>query len=68
MISKNQALRILNSGLSTGADYAEIYIEEKDTFTVVVENGKVENSAISRSYGAGIRLLRQQDQHPRREH
>ena len=57
MISKNQALRILNSGLSTGADYAEIYIEEKDTFTVVVENGKVENSAISRSYGAGIRLL-----------
>ena len=57
MISKNQALRILNSGLTTGADYAEIYIEEKDTFTVVVENGKVENSAISRSYGAGIRLL-----------
>lgn len=57
MISKIQALRILNSGLTTGADYAEIYIEEKDTFTVVVENGKVENSAISRSYGAGIRLL-----------
>ena len=57
MISKNQALRILNSGITTGADYAEIYIEEKDTFTVVVENGKVENSAISRSYGAGIRLL-----------
>jgi TldD protein len=57
MINKNQALRILNSGLTTGADYAEIYIEEKDTFSVTVENGKVENSGIRHSYGAGIRLL-----------
>ena len=57
MISKNQAIRILNSGLHTGADYAEIFIEEKDTFAVVIENGKVENSAIRHSYGAGIRLL-----------
>ena len=57
MINKNQAIRILNSGLTTGADYAEIYIEEKDTFVVTIENGKVENSGIRHSYGAGIRLL-----------
>ena len=57
MINKNQAIRILNAGLGTGADYAEIYIEEKDSFSVVVENGKVENSGIRHSYGAGIRLL-----------
>ena len=57
MISKNQAIRILNSGLRTGADYAEIYIEEKDTFAVSIENGKVETSSIRHSYGAGIRLL-----------
>ena len=57
MINKNQAIRILNSGLRTGADYAEIYIEEKNSFSVVVENGKVENSGIRHSYGAGIRLL-----------
>ena len=57
MINKNQALRILNSGLTTGADYAEIYIEEKDSFSVSIENGKVENSGIRHSYGAGIRLL-----------
>ena len=57
MINKNQALRILNAGLTTGADYAEIFIEEKDTFSVTVENGRVENSGISHSCGAGIRLL-----------
>lgn len=57
MINKNQAVRVLNSGLKTGADYAEIYIEDKDTFAVIVENGKVDGSKISHSYGAGIRLL-----------
>ena len=57
MISKNQAIRILNSGLRTGADYAEIYLEEKDSFSVAEENGKVETSGIRHSYGAGIRLL-----------
>ena len=57
MISKSQAIRILNSGLKTGADYAEIYIEEKDSFAIVVENGKVETTSTRHSYGAGIRLL-----------
>ena len=57
MISKNQAIRILNNGLTTGADYAEIYIEEKDTFGISIENGKVENSNVTHSYGAGVRLL-----------
>ena len=57
MISKNQAIRILNAGLKTGADYAEIFIEDKDTVAIVVENGKVDNTAIKHSYGAGIRLL-----------
>ena len=57
MISKSQAIRILNAGLRTGADYAEIYIEEKDTFAVSVENGKVDSTTIKHSYGAGIRLL-----------
>ena len=57
MISKNQAIRILNRGLKTGSDYAEIYIEEKGSFSVVVENGKVESTATRHSYGAGVRLL-----------
>lgn len=58
MISKSIGLRVLNKGLETGADYAEIFIEETDSFSVVVENGKADNSAISHTYGAGIRLLK----------
>ena len=57
MVSKSVGLRILNKGLATGADYAEIFIEKTKIFAVEVENSKVENSTISISAGAGIRLL-----------
>ena len=57
MISKKIAIDVLNAGLATGADFAEIFIEEKLSNTIVIDNGKVENAVVSKSYGAGIRLL-----------
>ena len=58
MLNKVQGLRILQKGLSTGADYAEIFIEDKTSQNIVIENGKVESSSINRTYGAGVRLLK----------
>ena len=57
MISKKVAIEVLNAGLATGADFAEIFIEEKLSSNIMIDNGKVENSVASKSYGAGIRLL-----------
>ena len=59
MISKSLALKVLNEALATGGDYAEIYLEENDSQSVMLENGKVETSGTRRSYGAGIRILNQ---------
>ena len=58
MISKKVAIDVLNAGLSTGADFAEIYIEEKLSNSINIDNGKVENSVVGKTYGAGIRLLK----------
>lgn len=58
MISKKQYIEIINCCLSTGADYAEIFVEDKTSEAIHVENGKVETANISRTYGAGIRLLK----------
>ena len=58
MISKSQAITILNTGLATGADYAEIFIEDKINHSILVENGKVDSSTLGRTYGAGVRLLK----------
>lgn len=59
MISKKQSIEILNAGLATGGDYCEIYIEDKVSKSIVVENGKVDTSSIGRTYGAGIRILKE---------
>jgi TldD protein len=59
MISKAVALKVLNEALATGGDYAEIYLEQTDSQTVTLENGKVETNGTRRGYGAGIRILNQ---------
>ena len=58
MPSKQAYLNILNTALSTGGDYAEIYLEEKDSQGVSIENGKVDSSTVGKTYGAGIRILK----------
>jgi len=57
MLSKSQAIEVLNAGLSTGADYAEIFIEDKVSYNYSIEDGKVDSATIGQSYGAGVRLL-----------
>lgn len=58
MISKKQSIEILNTGLKTGADYVEIYIEDKESTSIAIENGKVETASIGKTHGAGIRILK----------
>lgn len=58
MISKSIAIKVLNLATSTGADYAEIYLEENNKSSLAIDNGKVESSSNSLTYGAGIRLLK----------
>jgi TldD protein len=57
MISKSIATKVLNLATATGADFAEIYLEETLTNSLSLENGLVETSTSNISYGAGIRLL-----------
>lgn len=57
MISKSIAIKVLNLATATGADFAEIYLEETLSNSIALENGKVETSSSGISYGAGIRLL-----------
>jgi TldD protein len=57
MISRSLAVKVLNEALATGGDYAEIYLEETDSQSVSLENGKVETAGTRKSFGAGIRIL-----------
>ena len=57
LLNKTTALAVLNEGLATGADYAEIYVEETKGNNLTLENGLVESLSASSSIGVGIRLL-----------
>jgi TldD protein len=56
MISKSIAIKVLNLATATGADFAEIFLEETLTNSLSLENGLVETSTSNISYGAGIRF------------
>lgn len=57
MITKNLASLVLNECLSTGADFAEIFIEDTLSNSISVDNGVVETASTSTIFGAGIRLI-----------
>lgn len=58
MINKKLAIEVLNKGLATGADYAEIYYEDSFAEGITIENGEVDYASASVTNGVGIRLLK----------
>ncbi|MBQ0126209.1 MAG: TldD/PmbA family protein, partial [Clostridiales bacterium] len=58
MFTKELAKRVLDAGLTTGADYAEIFFEDTYSGVITMISGKVESDSSKHLYGAGIRLLR----------
>ena len=58
MIGKKLAIDVLNTALATGADYAEIFYEDSHSYSLSIENGKVETSSSNIANGVGLRLLK----------
>ena len=59
MISKKLALLVINEALATGADYAEIFYEDSNSYSLSIENGKVRTSSSNSMCGVGLRLLKE---------
>lgn len=57
-LTKNKAIQILNAGLSTGADYAEIYFQNATNHSYSRRYKKVQSVSSSKTCGIGIRLLK----------
>ena len=59
MVGKKLAIDVLNAALATGADYAEIFYEDSHSYSLSIENGKVETSNSTVANGVGLRLLKE---------
>lgn len=57
LISKNTAEAVLLSAVSTGAEFAEIFMENNVKNSIGVINGKVERANSGIDYGCGIRII-----------
>lgn len=58
MISKKVAVQVLNEALTTGGDFAEIFLEETYSSSLEVDSGKTQPPSSKIAYGAGIRILK----------
>lgn len=48
---------VLDATLASGADFAELFVEDKATASISLIDGKVKDCASGRDYGAGVRAL-----------
>lgn len=56
-LSKDQYLEILNTSLSSGGDYSEIFFEDYYGTLILYDNGKIEKVNFSSQKGASIRVV-----------
>ena len=57
MLDKNLVAEILTEALSTGGNYAEIFVENSVADGLFTSEGKIKSSTSGLSYGAGIRIF-----------
>lgn len=57
MINKKIIENVLYAALSTGGDFAEIFVEDKYTTNMKMIGGILEDSISGRDYGVGIRIF-----------
>lgn len=58
MINESTARAVLNEAQKSGADYAELFLEDKESNQAEMLDGKVESANYTRICGAGVRVLK----------
>ncbi len=58
LLQKDLIEKLLENGMTTGADFAEIFVEEKYTNSMQMVTGRIEKVTSSRTRGVGIRLAK----------
>lgn len=57
MINETTARRVLEAALSQGADFAEIFIEDRKNTSIQLLGGEIHSALRGRDYGLGLRII-----------
>ena len=58
MLDHSDARRIIDTALVTGADFAEIFLEDRASRRMTFNDSRIKEAASGQSMGAGIRVIR----------
>ena len=58
LIDRRTVNDVLNEALATGGDFSELYLEDTETNTMTMIDGKVDSANYQRKVGAGVRVLK----------
>lgn len=58
MLSKQQCEKVLETAMGTGADFAELFLEESHSGRITYNKKKVDDIVSNTIFGAGIRLIK----------
>ena len=58
MLDKILIEDILNEALSTGGDFAEIFVESKTGDSFYLVDGKIEQAISGKDFGIGVRIFK----------
>ncbi len=58
MIDQDTLTRVLGAATRTGADFAEVFVEDKRSTSTGLDDGRVEQVTSGRDRGAGIRVVK----------
>lgn len=57
MINQHPVDKIIQTAMRYGADFAEVFIEQKRSTTITLDNRKIENASSFFDHGIGIRVI-----------
>ena len=57
MISKDTARKVLSAALKTGADLAEVYVEDHTSLSLEMDESRLEKAIRGADRGAGVRVF-----------
>jgi TldD protein len=57
MLQENTVLQVMATALRNGADFVELFCEDRREASIQQQHGDIENTTSARMYGVGIRVL-----------
>ncbi|MEG0250011.1 MAG: TldD/PmbA family protein [Peptostreptococcus sp.] len=58
MLDKKVLFNVITSAMQNGADFAEVFVEDRKNTTLLYSDKKVENAVLGNDFGVGIRVIK----------